>query len=214
MVGYALIAKLDLHDQLADVVAVEQHVDASGRLLQTLDDRVPVLDLALRRPSCAELRDRLREAAELVEDDEALDRHTVHQHPGEVGPAAASSLYSEISPQSGDAGVQVQHPEDLVHDLAADVLEVDVDAIRAGLRAAARANRSRGGRWRRRSRARPPARRTCPRRRRCRRRARRCSFASWPATEPTAPAAADTTTVSPSWGLPISSMPELGRHAR
>ena len=32
-------------------------------------------------------------------------------------------------------------------------------------------------------------------------------FAIWPTTEPTAPDAADTTTVSPALGLPISSSP-------
>ena len=31
---------------------------------------------------------------------------------------------------------------------------------------------------------------------------------SWPTTEPTAPAAPDTTTVSPAWGLPASSRPK------
>jgi hypothetical protein len=33
------------------------------------------------------------------------------------------------------------------------------------------------------------------------------ALASWPATEPTAPAAADTTTVSPGCGLPMSRIP-------
>ena len=33
------------------------------------------------------------------------------------------------------------------------------------------------------------------------------SLASWPTTEPTAPEAADTTTVSPALGLPISIRP-------
>ena len=33
-------------------------------------------------------------------------------------------------------------------------------------------------------------------------------LAIWPTTLPTAPAAPETTTVSPSWGLPISSRPK------
>ena len=102
--------------------------------------------------------------------------------------------------------MQVQHPEDGVHDLAADVLEVHVDAVRAGL---ASAPSSRVVTVDRRVEAElvdepralvgaagdPDD--AAPR-----------SFASWPATEPTAPAAAETTTVSPSSGLPISSIPK------
>ena len=34
-----------------------------------------------------------------------------------------------------------------------------------------------------------------------------CILAIWAATEPVAPAAADTTTVSPAWILPTSSIP-------
>ena len=33
-------------------------------------------------------------------------------------------------------------------------------------------------------------------------------FAIWPATDPVAPAAAETTTVSPGWGLPMPTIPK------
>ena len=73
-----------------------------------------------------------------------------------------------------------------------------VAAARSSLNDAAACDRRR-----RRSRAPSPRNRISPCRRRCRPRARPCAFASWPTTVPTAPVAAETTSVSPAFGAMI-----------
>ena len=118
----------------------------------------------------------------------------------------------------GDApeGVHAQHHG--VEDHAADVLEVAVDAVRAGL-LQRRATATSGpgapcSRCRRRSRVRrrrsahlsgPPAMPTARQPR---------ALASWPTTLPTAPLAALTTTVSPALGSMICHQADPGRDAR
>ena len=101
-----------------------------------------------------------------------------------------------------------------VEDVAADVVEVDVDALRAVLAQRWRARRRPCSRWRRRSRARRRRSGTCRRRRRCRRRGSPGSWRSGPTTGPTAPAAAETTTRLARLGRADVEQAEVGGHAR
>ena len=64
---------LDADDKLADVRAVEEHVDRRRQLLEALDDGLERSQLALRHQS-GDLADRFWGSAEVVENDEALQR--------------------------------------------------------------------------------------------------------------------------------------------
>ena len=78
-----------------------------------------------------DLADRLRRAPEVVEDDEALHRRALDEQIAErarsrrgVGRVVAGDQAAER-----DAGADVEPREDRVHEVAADILEVDVDAV-------------------------------------------------------------------------------------
>ena len=139
--------------RLADVGAVEEHVDRRRQLLEALDDGLQRLQLAggISAPICGDLL----EAVEVVEDDEALEQWRAGRGGcrRRAGRAAARRRCSRRSARRARPGREVEAGEDRVHDLAADVLEVDVDPVGGRGRRAACASRPPCGRRPRRSRA-------------------------------------------------------------
>ena len=138
-----------------------------------------------------------------------LDAHPLGDHEAQIGTGRRLGLVVLRDHAAHDhAGERVEQAEHGVLHGAADILEIDVDAVRAGL-----GERRRADCWQRwstqsskpsvscthRHLSGPPAMPTtrAPAR-----------LAIWPATEPTAPEAAETTTVSPGFGWPMSFMPE------
>src|SRR6201997_301209 len=67
-----------LDDELADVLAVEQHVDRCRQLLEALDDGLQRGEPALG-DQAGDLANRLGRTAEVVEDNEALQCRTLDQ---------------------------------------------------------------------------------------------------------------------------------------
>ena len=76
----------ELDDELAGVLAVEEHVDGDGQLLESLHDGLRRSQLALCHP-LGQLRDDLRCAIEVVEDDEALEVDALDEEVAEVARA-------------------------------------------------------------------------------------------------------------------------------
>src|SRR4051812_44802370 len=71
-------------DELADVGAVEEHVDRGRQLLEALDDGLEGLEAAVGHP-LGELAGDLGELVEVVEDDEALQGDALDEQVAEVG---------------------------------------------------------------------------------------------------------------------------------
>src|SRR6267378_5919086 len=121
-----------LHQLLAEVLAAEERDQALGRVLQALDDRLAVLELALRE-ALAERLQRLAIALLPVEHDHALHLDAVDEHEAQVlhrvrlGRAVVGNHAAD-----DDARKKVREPQHRVEDLAADVVEVHIGALRAG----------------------------------------------------------------------------------
>ena len=207
-----------MHQELADVGAREQLVQGVGRVSRSPRRSSRRSSACLRR-AAAEVRrspawkrsawSRTRKPWSVARCMSSWPK--LRWPAGVLAPVVV--VLGDHSAERRSAASMLRRMKTCVHDLAADVLEVDVDAVRAWRRRAARASRRPCGRRRRRSRAPRRRARTSPRRRRCRPTRAPRALAIWPAIEPTAPAAAEITTVSPSFGLPIVD-PDVGGDAR
>src|SRR5258708_13952536 len=125
---------LQLPHHLAGVAAVEQQVQRLGAALEALDDVLGGFDLAFPEPS-GDLRLGGREAVEVVEDDEALHPPSPDQQVDVVARACrwpVAVVGGDRSAQD-DAAFQRELAEAVVEDRAADVVEVQVDAVGAAL---------------------------------------------------------------------------------
>jgi hypothetical protein len=84
----------ELDDELADVLAVEEHVDGDRQLLESLHDGLGGGELAFGHP-LGQLRDDLGCAIEVVEDDEALEVDALDEEvPKLRGPAETAGATS------------------------------------------------------------------------------------------------------------------------
>src|SRR5438552_354655 len=121
-----------LHQLLAEVLAAEQRDQALGRVLQALDDRLAVLELALREV-LAERLERLAVALLPVEHDHALHPDAVDEHQAQV-PQSVRLGRAVVGDHAADddARKKVGEPQHRVEDLAADVVEIHIGALRAG----------------------------------------------------------------------------------
>src|SRR2546425_2609540 len=121
-----------LHQLLAEVLAAEQRDQALGRVLQALDDRLAVLELALREV-LAERLERLAVALLPVEHDHALHLDAVDEHEAQV-PHRVRLSRAVVGDHAADddARKKVREPQHRVEDLAADVVEIHIGALRAG----------------------------------------------------------------------------------
>jgi 6-phospho-beta-glucosidase len=130
----AAAAGLEADDHLAGVVAAEQ-VDEGGRgLVQAVDDGLGVEELALAQPA-ADVGDHGGRPVLVVGDDEAAqgealadDQREVVRPGGQLGGVVVGDR-----PAHGDAAVGVEYRQRGFQVVAADVVEVDVDALGRGL---------------------------------------------------------------------------------
>src|SRR5467141_2656244 len=125
---------LDKLDQLlAQILAAQQADEGLGRIAQSLDHAFPVLEPSLPQP-LLEILVRGRVARGMIRNDETLQLHSVDQEGPDVFQAVGlAQVVSRNKPAQGDAGKRVQAPQHGVEDLAPDVLEIDVDALRSRL---------------------------------------------------------------------------------
>src|SRR4030095_5706810 len=118
------------HELLAEVPTLEEADEGGRSVLEPVRDVLAVLDPALAHPAPA-VRDEVGLAVEVVRDDEALQQHPVDQERAQVGAGhRPRRVVLRAQPAEGNARVHVDVPEHRVEDRAADVLEVDVDAVR------------------------------------------------------------------------------------
>src|SRR6266480_5389607 len=121
-----------LHQLLAEVLAAEQRDQALGRVLEALDDRLAVLELALREV-LAERLQRLAVALLPVVHDHALHLDAVDKHEAQVlHRVRLGRVVVGDHAADDDARNKVREPQQRVEDLAADVVEIHIGALRAG----------------------------------------------------------------------------------
>src|SRR6266480_310764 len=127
--GIAPSGQLD--QLLAEVAAAEQRDEASGRVLEALDDRLAGLELALREV-LAERLQRLAVALLPVEHDHALHLDAVDEHHAQVlHRVGLGRVVLGDHAAEDDARKKVREAQHRIEDLAADVVEVDIGALRA-----------------------------------------------------------------------------------
>src|SRR5439155_11564699 len=120
------------YQQLAEIAALQQADEGLGRLLQAGDDVLAVFELAgAHQGRCH--RAELAVALALVADDEALDPDALADDLAEIGarPRARVVVFGD-HPAHHHASEIVEPREDRLLHRAADILEIDVDAVGAG----------------------------------------------------------------------------------
>ena len=123
--------RLEFNDEFADVVAAEEHVDGLGSFFEALDDGLFVFEFASHFPH-AEFLAGFHEARGVIENDEAFDAEALDEDLAEAGEAGILAGVTGDEAAKNDAAVEVHAVEDGLHDFAADVFEIDVDASRSG----------------------------------------------------------------------------------
>src|SRR2546425_10110848 len=127
----AILADLDEH--LAEVPAAQQADERLGRLLEALDDVLAVLQLALAQPARA-VGEELRHPVGVVADDEAADGDAVDEHRRQVRPRRhLRGVVLGDDAAERDACERVDVFQYGLQHVAADVVEVHVDAVRTGV---------------------------------------------------------------------------------
>src|SRR5690606_5548524 len=115
------------HELLADVAPLQQPDEGLGRVLQPLRDRLAVLQLA-RGDQRAELAECLGPQLHALGDDEALDPQAVDQHRAEVLQRHRLPVVAGDQPADRDPAEGIHPAQHRVERLAANVVEVAVDA--------------------------------------------------------------------------------------
>ena len=126
--GVVQVLEPDQH--LADVVAAEQAEERVRHVLEAVDDRLARLDRAARDPA-AHLAVELAQARQIVDDDEALRR--IRMAMMRMMKRKLSRLGRVIAldhPANGEARIVAGERESGVEMIAADIVEIDVDAVR------------------------------------------------------------------------------------
>src|SRR6266513_2308571 len=128
------VGALDQPDKLfAEILAAQQADEGLGRIAQSLDHAFPVLEPPLPQP-LLEILARGRVARGMIRNDETLQLHAVYQEGPDVFQAVGlGQVVLRNQPAQRDTGRPVQAPQRGVEDLAPDVLEMDVDAVRRRL---------------------------------------------------------------------------------
>src|SRR5688572_28890394 len=121
-----------LYDQLARIRAFEQFVYGLRGVFQSFDFVDAVPELTLPEP-LAHVGEGFHRARVVVHHDEALHARALADQGGEVVRARLrlSGVVLRDHAAEHNAGAQIDQRQHLVEDLAADVLEIDVDALRA-----------------------------------------------------------------------------------
>src|SRR5262245_4062393 len=124
----------DLHHQLAEILAVQQADERGGRFDEALDNGLAAFQLAGLQQD-ADLTGELAHQADMVGDDEALDEQPpLHdgEHLGRTCHRLGVLVLGDRAAE-GNAAEIVQPLEYGMEDLAADILEIGVDALRTEL---------------------------------------------------------------------------------
>src|SRR5882724_5721137 len=124
----------DLHHELPEVLAFEQADEGLGGFAEAIDDGLAALELAgPQKP--ADFGHELAQQVDVVGDDEALQREPALHDDEHLGWAGhrLSVLVLRDRTAKGDTAEIVQPFEHGVEDLAADILEICVDALGAEL---------------------------------------------------------------------------------
>src|SRR5262249_44710769 len=122
----------DAHQQLAEILALEETEECARRLLQSVDDVLAILDASCTHP----FADVAQEVALLggkVRYDEAAQQEALAQHREHVGTGhrgGGAGLREEAADRNAGEVVG-QRPHRVLHGTA-DILEIDVDAVRTG----------------------------------------------------------------------------------
>src|SRR4051794_31341717 len=133
---HALLLR-DAHHELAEVLALEQAHEGLRRVVEAVDHVLAVLDPALAQP-LADLGRELTRLGLEVPDDEAADGEALRQDGAEDRGGAVRSrrqlghVVVGDEPAHWHAREIVEEREDRAPHRAADVLEIDVDALRGG----------------------------------------------------------------------------------
>ena len=103
-------------------------------MLEPGDDALPVLQ-PTRHPQGCQRLEGLRPPVEVVGDDEPAHRRALHVDLVDVDQAAPRGALARVvvlrhHAAQEDPGVEVQPHEQVVHDRAADVLEIEIDTVR------------------------------------------------------------------------------------
>jgi len=124
-------AQLKFDDQFSSIPTGEKHVYGIGGFVQAFDDRFLVLDLSEYFP-LAELSGGFDESRGVVQNNEALHLEALDEDGAKAGEAGVLLGVARDETAEDDAAVQVHARENSVHDFAADVFEINVDAMGSG----------------------------------------------------------------------------------
>src|SRR5579864_3315023 len=126
----------DVHDQLAEVRAVQQAHEPARCVLESFDHLFAIPDAPGLEPA-AHVLDEGRVAVVVIEDDESLDPDAPAQHAAEERRRPIDPRRQLLQVVPADQAAQ-WHPRcdieercDRIEDRPADALEVDVDSFRA-----------------------------------------------------------------------------------
>ena len=131
VVAHGGLIQLDQH--LAEILAAQQADEGARRLVDALDDVLAVLELAAPDP-LAHLAARRAVALGEVGDDEALRPHPLADEGAEQARAdrRRGGVVLRDRAAQRDAAEEVDVAQHGVGDLAADIVEIDVEAVGAG----------------------------------------------------------------------------------
>src|SRR5215468_3385706 len=123
----------DFDNQLALVRTVEEFIQRPRRFLQSFDDVHAVFEFSLHMPF-DQFGDGLIGAGEVIDHDEALHFGAAGQDIDQIVRAGDRGRGVVLRDHSADADprAQIDHRQYGVEDFSADVVEVDVYAIRTG----------------------------------------------------------------------------------
>src|SRR5450759_22658 len=119
----------DLYQLLAEVLTLEQSDERLGCVLDSFGDGFAVLDLA-RRHVATEFLDGFGPQVQVVADDEALQVCAGGEQSERILDGNGLAVITGNEAAQRDAGADVEAFQHRVEDLAADVLEINVDALR------------------------------------------------------------------------------------
>ena len=148
------VDRADPHEHLPDALAAKEPEECAGGVLGPLDDRLPVAQAPVAHPARTQPRGTLekRSRCSLVRKPSMRSR-LVSTMKGLRGAAGSTSLYRDIDPHKPRFGRGSAWSRSRFELIAADVVEDDVEPCGASARSVAHSG-SRGGRTRRRTRAR------------------------------------------------------------
>src|SRR5258706_1189000 len=116
----------DLHGRLAEILAIEERDKSRRRIVDSLDDRFAILELA-RGEALREARQRFTVAVLPVEHDHPLQPEAIDQHRAHVAvPVGLGEAVLRDQAADDDAPEEVRERQQRIEDLGADVFEANV----------------------------------------------------------------------------------------